>query len=174
MQADHIPSFLYYLPSSWSRFSKEQVAKAIHLLCLINTKLRSPTCQKSEIYLIMALGNIIFLTAEEVTTDGIGGSHLPWAVVVLCHFWAGQQATLEPSVGEQKDPENIWLPVCLGLNVWHAPPTPPTEGQAVRERLRSIQGLKRLPLRLLQFQTDLKLFFPSRKMLFNEWKEGRG
>lgn len=45
----------------------------------------------------MEVGNVFFIKTEEVTTDGAGRSHLPWAVFVLRHFCAGEQATLEPS-----------------------------------------------------------------------------
>jgi hypothetical protein len=45
----------------------------------------------------MEVGNAFFIKTEEVTTDGAGRSHLPWAVFVLRHFCAGEQATLELS-----------------------------------------------------------------------------
>lgn len=53
----------------------------------------------------MELGNVFFIITGEITTDGAGRSHLPWAVFVLRHFCAGRRAGNLIAVWE---PSRIW------------------------------------------------------------------
>lgn len=112
------------LPCSQSHFARKQVATQIYTFGPENKDLISYLHTNQRTYLIMELGNVVFITTEEVTTDEAGRSHLPWAVL---SFVVSAQVSRQPysPVGSQSDLMSVLLPVSQVLDVSQAPPTPP-------------------------------------------------